>query len=107
MREGSRLRHNPAVNQLKMDIQQSITTLTGCGWSQRRIARELGINRETVAKYRREARAQAPSNPAILPAGSVDSSAAKPAIVPTGSTVPEPPLAEGATETKPSIPTAG
>jgi transposase len=107
LREGSRLRHNPAVNQLKMDIQQSITNLTGCGWSQRRIARELGINRETVAKYRREARAQAASNPAILPAGSVDSSAAKPAIVPPGSPVPEPPTVASTTEPKPAIPPAG
>jgi hypothetical protein len=51
-------------------IDKPIITLTGCGWSQRRIARELGINRKTVAKYRREARREAPSNPAILPTGS-------------------------------------
>lgn len=40
--------------------------LRGCGWSQRRIARELGINRETVAKYRWEAFGDAPSYPSIL-----------------------------------------
>lgn len=73
------------MNELKMDLQQSIVTLTGSGWSQRRIARELGINRETVAKYRREARAAKVPKPAILPAGSSEEFESKPAIVPTGS----------------------
>ena len=45
------------MNQLKMELQQSILGLTAAGYSQRRIARELGIDRETVARYRREARA--------------------------------------------------
>jgi transposase len=108
LRKRSRLRHKPAVNQLKMDLRQSIITLSGEGWSQRRIARELGIDRETVAKYRREARTEAQSKPAIVPpgspaaeplptsegtepkpalvpAGSPDSSASKPALVPPGS----------------------
>src|SRR5216683_1706283 len=58
------------MNQLKMDIQQTISTLSRGGWSQRRIARELGIARETVARYRRLARQVEPSNPAIVPAGS-------------------------------------
>ncbi len=44
------------MNQLKMDIQQTINTLSRGGWSQRRIARELRIDRETVARYRRLAR---------------------------------------------------
>ena len=39
------------ANQLKMDMVNAILTLKQRGWSQRRIARELGINRETVAKY--------------------------------------------------------
>jgi transposase len=106
LRERSRLRHNPAVNQLKMDLRQSIITLSGEGWSQRRIARELGINRETVAKYRRESRANAQSKPAILPAGSPDSVASKPAIVPTGlpaSPALEPPPSPERTEPKPAI----
>jgi transposase len=88
------------MNQLKMDIQQTISTLSRSGWSQRRIARELGIDRETVARYRRLARqveepkAAIPptgsepavgANPAILPAGSELAVGANPAIVPPGS----------------------
>jgi len=37
------------ANQLKMAVVNAILTLQKRGWSQRRIARELGINRETVA----------------------------------------------------------
>ena len=58
------------MNQLKMDIQQTINTLSRGGWSQRRIARELRIDRETVARYRRLARQVEEPNPAIPPAGS-------------------------------------
>ena len=39
------------ANQLKMAVVNAILTLRQRGWSQRRIARELGIDRETVAKY--------------------------------------------------------
>ena len=78
------------MNLLKMDIRQSIITLSDDGWSQRKIARELGINRETVAKYRQEKRDQTPSNPDIVPAGTSDSSDSKPAIPPPGSTEVEP-----------------
>ena len=39
------------ANQLKMALVQSIITLHGHGWSRRRIARELGIHRETVGRY--------------------------------------------------------
>jgi hypothetical protein len=58
------------MNQLKMDIQQTIGTLSRGGWSQRRIARELGIDREAVARYRRLARRAEAPKPAIPPAGS-------------------------------------
>ena len=44
------------MNRLKMDIQITINTLSRSGWSQPRIARELGIDRETVARYRKLAR---------------------------------------------------
>ena len=39
------------ANQLKMAVVHAILTLTGLGWSQRRIAQVLGIDRETVARY--------------------------------------------------------
>ncbi len=58
------------MNELKMDLQQSIRVLTQQGWSQRKIARELGIDRETVARHRRLTLEGAVSNPAIPPPGS-------------------------------------
>ncbi len=73
------------MNQLKMDIQQTISTLSRSGWSQRRIAREVGIDRETVARYRRLARQSEEPKPAIPPAGSEALQEPKPAILPTGS----------------------
>ena len=42
------------ANQLKMAMIDAIITLLERGWSYRRIARELGIHRETVARYDRE-----------------------------------------------------
>lgn len=42
------------ANQLKVAKVLSIRTLHAQGWSQRRIARELGINRDTVARYLKE-----------------------------------------------------
>ena len=39
------------ANQLKMALVESIITLHGHEWSARRIARELGIHRETVGRY--------------------------------------------------------
>jgi len=73
--------------QLKMDIQQAISTLSRSGWSQRRIARELGVDRETVARYRRLARQVEESNPAIAPAGSEPLEGPNPVIVPPGSEI--------------------
>ena len=43
------------ANLLKMAISETIRTLHRRGWSQRRIADELGINRETVARHLRQA----------------------------------------------------
>lgn len=69
------------MNQLIVSLQQSIVTLTAKGWSARKIARELDVDRETVRRYR-----PAPdSKPAIAPAGSMDTADSKPAIVPAGS----------------------
>ena len=46
MRRGPRVRHKDAMNQLNVSLQHSILTLAGHGWSARRIARELNLNRE-------------------------------------------------------------
>jgi hypothetical protein len=39
------------MNELNVNLQHSILALAGNGWSNRWIARELGINWETVGKY--------------------------------------------------------
>src|ERR1700722_2108009 len=54
------------MNQLNVSLQHSIMTLAAHGWSHRRIARELDINRETVGKYLR----LTDSKPAISTLGS-------------------------------------
>jgi transposase len=46
------------TNQLKMAKVNAILTLVDRGWSQRRIARELGVDRETVGRYVQKARSQ-------------------------------------------------
>ena len=43
--------HKDAMNQLNVSLQHSILALAAHGWSRRRIARELAIDRETVGKY--------------------------------------------------------
>lgn len=71
------------MNQLNVSLQHSILTLSGKGWSARKIARELDLNRETVGRYLHLAAAQ--SKPAIPPDGSPESTEPKPAISPLGS----------------------
>lgn len=39
------------MNRLEVSLQQTIKTLAQRGWSQRRIARELAVDRETVKRY--------------------------------------------------------
>lgn len=77
------------ANQLKMANAQAILALHRHGWSARRIAQELGIDRETVGRYVRLA-AEAGSNPANALTGSEGSPGAstdpKPADALTGST---------------------
>ena len=71
------------ANRLKMAISESIQSLYQNGWSQRRIARELVVDRETVARCVRELQ-QAPK-PANAPTGSIDRVIdPKPANAPTG-----------------------
>lgn len=65
------------MNVLTVNEQQTIRTLAERGWSRRRIARELGLHRETVGRYLGPA-----SKPAIPPTGSPPP---KPAIPPAGS----------------------
>ncbi len=68
------------MNQLNVSLQHSIDTLAAKGWSARKIARELGIHRETVGRYLHPV-----AKPAILPTGSLETSESKPANVPAGS----------------------
>src|SRR3954454_8992754 len=72
------------MNQLIVSLQHSILTLAAKGWSARKIARELGIDRETVGRYLRAPSTD--SKPAIPPTGSEPSCDSKPAILPAGST---------------------
>jgi transposase len=65
-------------NVLKVSLQTTIYSLAQRGWSQRRIAKELGINRETVGRYLRL------SKPAISITGFEDGQSPNPAISITG-----------------------
>jgi transposase len=67
--------------QLKVNQQQSIMALHEQGWSRRRIARELGLDRGTVGKY-----LAGKSKPATPQTGSAEAGPSKPATNPqTGS----------------------
>jgi transposase len=71
-------------NQLKVVMIETILSLRRRGWSRRRIARELGIDRETVARHLQQAAAD--SKPANAPIGSdAATSDSKPANAPIGS----------------------
>jgi predicted transcriptional regulator len=65
-------------NVLKVSLQTTIYSVADRGWSQRRIASEVGINRETVRRYLRLAK------PAISIADSEEETDRKPAISITG-----------------------
>jgi len=78
------------ANRLKMAQVHAVHVLGGRRWSQRRIARELGVHRETVARYLRMAREGPLPDTTGVPA--------KPAKVITGSDgLPETVRAEGIT----------
>lgn len=72
------------ANQLKVAMQQRIKALHELGWSFRKIACELGIHRETVARYVHLAGAEDPK-PAKVTPGSGPPEASKPAKVTPGS----------------------
>lgn len=76
------------ANRLKMAIVQAIIGLLERGWSQRRIARELGIHRETVARYDRLRRV-GDSKPANSPPGFDTEDSPKPANATLGSETPD------------------
>lgn len=72
------------ANILRMAKVHAIIGLLENEWSYRRIAREMGVDRETVARYDRLRRAQN-SNPAIVTPGVDVSGQSKPAISIPGS----------------------
>jgi transposase len=87
------------ANLLKVVMVETILSLHSRGWSKRRIARELGIDRETVARHLRLAASG--SKPATAPIGSSPPDGeSKPATAPIGSgpsdgAVTEPPANAG------------
>ena len=72
------------ANRLKMVKVNAIQQLVELGWSYRRIARELGVHRETVARYAKGAQGSE-SKPAISTAGAGEAEDSKPAISTPGS----------------------
>lgn len=82
------------MNHLCVSTCEAIKTLAAKGWSRRRIARELDLDRETVGRH------LGPAKPAIPPPGSEAAADSKPAIPPAGS-------AEEEGTSKPAIPAPG
>jgi len=74
------------ANRLKMAIISSIQTLHDQGVSARQIARMLGIHRETVGRYIKQAvEVPGAAKPATnLPSGSEVAGCSKPANLPAG-----------------------
>ena len=72
------------ANVLKVVVVHAIIGLLGQGWSYRRIARELGVHRETVARYDRF-RQIAGSKPTNVTPGSCSGDYLKPSNVTLGS----------------------
>jgi transposase len=92
------------MNALKMAKIESVLRLHSFGWSFRRIARELGIHRETVSRVVK--RHQSGSKAAIAPTGS---EASKPATLgalpaPSGAVADGTELADSAAASKPATP---
>lgn len=87
------------MNRLEVSLQQTIIALTQRGWSQRRVARDLGVDRQTVKRYAPAA------NPTTNP--TAGSEGAKPATEANPTTGSEP-SGVAAPPAKPaSNPTAG
>ncbi len=75
------------ANLLKVAVVEAIIGLLDCGWSYRRISRELGVHRDTVARYDRLRH----SKPSKMPPGSTGADHSKPSNLPAGSSVGEDP----------------
>ena len=71
------------ANQIKMAKSASIIELYEHGWSRRRIALELDLNRETVSRYIR-LHAAPEAKPAKVPTGTDGPEGSKPATLPAG-----------------------
>ena len=96
------------ANQLKMATIDSIQTLHQRGWSMRRIARVLGIPRDTVARHLRQAnQAGAPTGAPHRPGGpaGANSEGGKIGQAPTGSEARA--AVEGDAPSEPAAPTGG
>ena len=75
------------ANRLKVAVVDAIIGLLEHGWSYRRISRELGVHRETVARYDR----LRDSKPANVTSGSAGHDHSKPSNLPAGSSGAEDP----------------
>ena len=60
------------MNELSVTERETILGLLRLGWSHRRVARETGHRRETIARYGREA-GLLPAKPATAPKVPTDS----------------------------------
>jgi hypothetical protein len=78
------------MNQLKVELKQAMAVLAGKGWSKRRVARELGMDRGSVRRYW----PTSTSKPAISTSGSDDDPSPKPPTISTA----------GVSEVEPSKP---
>lgn len=91
-------------NLLKMAKVQSILSLHAQRWSARRIARELGVDRETVGKY--VSQQSCGPNPANLPTGSDESIPANLPTPPGADSKPAGNLPTGSASSESSVPTS-
>src|SRR5271155_679383 len=100
------------MNELKVQTKQAIVALREQGWSKRKIARELGVDRATV---RRALAAVSNSTPAATglpgPAGVLDSKAAIPLTGSASELTPKPAISltgsEGVCDPNAAIPLTG
>ena len=69
-------------NILRMEKQQQIQVLTNLGWPDRAISRETGIDRSTIAKYRKQIENQ-PEVPADFSADAIENQPEVPTDLPS------------------------